>query len=151
MTDTTIATGEAVRPTRSTRIDAVTLVRAGILAICLAALAHTSADPDLWGHVRFGHDIVAARAVTRVDPYSFTSDRAWINHEWVAEVLMFAAYDVLGTAGLVGMKLALVAGVLLLAGRQLRRLPDVMTRDRFIALLAVAMLTRTFSFRPQVF
>lgn len=133
------------------RPSAITLFRLGIFIVCLGALAHTSADPDLWGHLRFGRDIVAAHHLTRVDPYSFTSDRPWINHEWLAEVLMFGAYRAMGSAGLVLMKLALVLGVLLLAMGLLRDVPDVMTRDRLTALLALGMLTRTFSFRPQVF
>ena len=37
------------------------LLIASLLAVILAVLSHTRSDPDLWGHIRFGHDTVAAR------------------------------------------------------------------------------------------
>ena len=45
------------------------LLVAALLAVILAVVSHTRADPDLWGHIRFGHDTVAARAIERADPY----------------------------------------------------------------------------------
>ena len=83
--------------------------------------ACTAADPDLWGHVRFGQDILAAGHVVRSDPYSFTSDQAWTNHEWLAEIVMAGAYRLGGVRGLVALSSGVAALVLLLAGRLLRR------------------------------
>ena len=68
------------------------LLRAALVTVVLAVLAHTQADPDLWGHIRFGRDIIESRAIPSLDPYSFTSDRAWVNHEWLAECVMYLAY-----------------------------------------------------------
>jgi len=68
--------------------------------VLLLLLAKGTADPDLWGHLRFGQDIVAAAQIPRADTYSFTSDRPWVNHEWLAEVLMATAYERLGRPGL---------------------------------------------------
>ena len=48
----------------------------------------TKADADLWGHVRFGRDILRG-GIHDGDPYSFTSDIPWVNHEWLAEVLFW--------------------------------------------------------------
>jgi hypothetical protein len=50
--------------------------------------ARTSTDPDLWGNVRFGLDILRSGSVPHLDPYSFTTDRTWVNHEWLAEVII---------------------------------------------------------------
>ncbi|HEX7136905.1 MAG TPA: hypothetical protein VF219_03625, partial [Vicinamibacterales bacterium] len=66
-----------------------TLLRLALGAIVLAVLTHTRADPDLFGHVRFGQDVFATGAVHTADPYSFASDRAWVNHEWLAEAAMY--------------------------------------------------------------
>ena len=53
------------------------LLRLAALTLMLVILTRTQADPDLWGHVLFGRDIVAARSVPRIDQYAFTSDRPW--------------------------------------------------------------------------
>jgi hypothetical protein len=53
-----------------------TLPIAARLAVLIALLAPTAADPDLWGHVRLGLD-----GQHRFDPYSFTSDQPIINYE----------------------------------------------------------------------
>ena len=43
------------------------------------ACSLTLADPDLWGHLRFGQDFWAAGRVIRTDPYSYlTAGRLWI-------------------------------------------------------------------------
>src|SRR6188768_2227494 len=73
-------------------------------AFVFAALAVTRADADLWGHVRFGLDILRDRSLPTVDPYSFTQDRPWINHEWLSELQMGAAYALGGATGLVLLK-----------------------------------------------
>lgn len=80
-----------------------------IIGLILApVLVMTRADPDLWGHVRFGLDMLADHTLPRVDPYSFTQDVPWMNHEWLSELLMGAAYRVGGPAGLVLLKGLLV-------------------------------------------
>lgn len=49
------------------------LLRLAALTLMLVILTRTQADPDLWGHVLFGRDIVAARSVPRIDQYAFTT------------------------------------------------------------------------------
>ena len=119
----------------------------------LVVIIQTTADPDLWGHVRFGQDIIAAGQLPTVDGYSFTSDRAWINHEWLAEVFMAAAYAAGGASGLVALKALLAIGALVLVTVLLRqRVPEGWRRTLLVAftlLVGVAPLTRTM--RPQVF
>ena len=44
-------------------------------AACRVGSPGTVADNDLWGHIRFGNDILQARSLPELDPYSFTSDR----------------------------------------------------------------------------
>src|SRR5690348_12205467 len=89
----------------------------GVIAFALAMVTRT--DADLWGHLRFGLDTLAARALTATDPYSFTQDRPWLNHEWLSELQMAAAYRVAGVAGLVLLKATLIFGAFWLAWRSL--------------------------------
>lgn len=77
----------------------------GTFAFLALILVTTIVDPDLWGHVRFGLDIIEARGIVRTDPYSYLSEPGtWINHEWLAEVIMAAAWRALGARGLVLLK-----------------------------------------------
>ena len=68
-------------------------------ALAMILLSATRTDPDLWGHVRFGLDWLHTWKLPRVDPYSFTQDRVWINHEWLSEVAMGSAFDVADRRG----------------------------------------------------
>jgi hypothetical protein len=92
-------------------VDPALLPRVTIGAVPVASLSYTLADPDLWGHVRFGLDILQHRALTSVNPYSFTSDRAWVHHEWLSETAMGAAYATGGVWGLSVLKLGLIEDV----------------------------------------
>jgi hypothetical protein len=86
-------------------------------ALSLYLFALTIADPDLWGHVKFGQDLLATGRIVRPDPYSFlTGDQAWINHEWLAEALFAAVFAALGSPGLIALKTAVALLMLGLVG-----------------------------------
>src|SRR5688572_1046122 len=90
-----------------------------VLAIVCFIAARTHADPDLWGHVRFGQDMLA-NGIHNTDPYSYLSgDQPWINHELLAEILFGAAFNAYGAPGLVLLKVSLV---LITVGLLFRRL-----------------------------
>jgi hypothetical protein len=68
--------------------------------------ADAIADPDLWGHIRFGQDIIRTGSVLQTDVYSYrTSGQRWVNHEWLSEVIFAGVYGVSGPIGLVVFKL----------------------------------------------
>lgn len=96
------------------------MLRPALWAVMAAAIVPTKADPDLWGNLRFGSDLLATRSFSTVDPYSFTQDVPWVNHEWFPQVVMAAAYSIAGAAGLVLLKVVLVAVVLWLVFDSLR-------------------------------
>ena len=122
------------------------------LLVIVCFLARTGVDGDLWGHLTFGRDIVRAGRVHSADPYSFTSDRPWINHEWLAEVTMWGAYAGGGAAGLVALKLILAcaAGAALLATWRLQPLRPTM-RDSMLFLTALGTWPLLATIRPQAF
>lgn len=83
-----------------------------IVALIVApAVVRTTADPDLWGHLRFGLDMLETRTLPLDDPYSFTQDIPWINHEWLSELITAVAYKTAGATGLVILKSTLVAAL----------------------------------------
>ena len=132
------------------------LVRVVALAIAAAVVltvtARTSADVDLWGHLRFGLDILQTRGLEAADPYSFTSDRPWINHEWLSEVAIAVAWKIAGAPGLIVLKLACIVAALALMASTLRE--QAVTRRPAMMLLGLTLagiLPRATQVRPQLF
>ena len=129
----------------------IAILRCALFAALLAGLSRTWADPDLWGHVRFGRDILAA-GIPHADRYSFTSDIPWLNHEWLAEVAMSAAWQAMGAFGLVLLKMGLIAVALISVARTLTldRVQGAV-RDLLVFAALAGMWSRVFVIRPQVF
>jgi hypothetical protein len=112
----------------------------------------TIADADLWGHLRFGLDVLASKSLHTSDPYSFTADRPWINHEWLSELLMAGAYATLGSLGLGLLKVATIGIVFTtLAATAREEHARPLARDLFIALAVFVSYSRTQVVRPQLF
>ena len=125
---------------------------AWVTLLCLVfaiPLFVTKADPDLWGHTRYGIDILQTRLLPLEDPYSFTQDRPWINHEWLSEVLMGAAYLVGGAAGLIVLKTAVVALAFLLIAQGLGAIHPVAT-GALVGLSIAATPNVVGTVRPQI-
>ena len=133
-------------------MNAQTILRLALIGTVIAVFTHTRADPDLWGHVRFGHDIAVQHRIPDVDPYSFTSDRAWINHEWLAECVMAIAYRAAGPAGLIALKVLLLAAMAVLIAHGLRTegVGD-RARDLLIGVVVIGTIAQANHVRPQLF
>jgi hypothetical protein len=127
-----------------------TLLRVSLWAMLVAAVSFTRADPDLWGHVQFGLDILRDATIPRHDPYSFTSDRPWVNHEWAAEVFMGIGYLLGGAVGLVLLKLILVGGFVALLHAAIRRVANSRVRDSLGGLAVIMTVQQAHHVRPQV-
>jgi hypothetical protein len=117
-------------------------------------LLRTYADPDLWGHLRFGLDMIAARSLVRTDPYSYlTTGVLWINHEWLAEVLMAAVWLGGQSAGLIALRVLLLGITLGLIFFHLTRLLhlSLMPSLATLVLTVSGMMTSISVMRPQLF
>jgi len=122
------------------------------LLVVLTFVTLTRADPDLWGHVRFGGDIIDSGTILLADTYSFTSDKPWINHEWLSEILMAAAFRVAGASGLVLLKLAIILLSITCVWRIAKdEGADARTAVVLSALGLIGILTRAQQVRPQLF
>src|SRR5262245_59808610 len=119
----------------------------------LYVFSRTVADPDLWGHIKFGEDLWQTGKVVRGDIYAYlTGDQPWINHEWLAEGIFYSVYALAGASGLVAFKCGLA---LLLTGIIYTNL-----RQQDVKTLRAGILTVVFSLnlypylatiRPQAF
>jgi hypothetical protein len=142
-----------VAPTTSVmRPSPLALARGALLGVALSVALGIAADPDLWGHLKYGLDVLDGGGVAPADRYSFTSDRSWVNHEWLFEVVLGLAYRAAGPRGLQLLAAAFALSGVLLARASGRRAGlggvwlDVVSVAVF--LLGIAPLTQTI--RPQV-
>lgn len=86
-----------------------------LLALLLTMTAGPITDPDFWWHLRTGQLIFETRAVPHADPFSFTAHgREWVAHEWLTELLMYAAYRVAGWGAVIVSFAALATGGLMI-------------------------------------
>lgn len=113
----------------------------------------TVADPDLWGHVRFGQDMLRTGSLLRSDVYSYRSEgRPWINHEWLSELVFARIYDLAGPPGLIAAKLFLSLFLVWLCHAHLTR----RGLGTFRSLLLLVLASFPFrmglgTIRPQIF
>jgi hypothetical protein len=91
----------------------------------LATAHNILTDQDPFWHVAVGHWIIAHRAVPHQDVFSFSmAGTPWVAHEWLAEVVLAAVYDLGGWGGLVVLAaLVLAASLAVLCDLLLRYLP----------------------------
>ena len=124
----------------------VTMVAVIVVAVVLSS---TTADPDLWGHIRFGLDVLTLGDLPIKDPYSFTQDRPIIYHEWLGAVILALAYLTAGVAGLLVLKASVLAAAWFLIWRAWRMAhPLAMAAALPLAAWAALPVTRTI--RPQL-
>lgn len=126
-----------------------TVTRAGLLILVLGQAAAGYTDTDIWGHMSIGLDMLSTRQFLWVDPYSFTHDQVWVNHEWLWDLMTAAVFRTAGLPGLIAFRAVLAAVVLGLADRATRRL-DPSLRIAAIVLVGLACIGQWRSTRPQI-
>jgi hypothetical protein len=108
------------------------------------------ADPDLWGHVRFGQLALETHHLLLHDTFSYSAaGRLFHDHEWLTDIVTATAYNLLGVFGLKVLKLAATAvTILMLAlGEAETGAPEFL---QFVVLLGVGVtLSPYLQFRPQ--
>ena len=128
--------------------------RAALVAVLLTATYATSinvADPDLWGHVQYGKDVLADGRIHETTTYSFTAvGFRWINHENLAELTFASIVQTIGPIGLLAFKFLLSVLVFGLIIRRAHR-QQVHLLVTVVSILLVANAISYFwSIRPQL-
>lgn len=134
------------------------LIRVVLLAfvwiLAVYQFSETTVDPDLWGHVVFGQQMLKSRAVERADIYSWTvNGQPFINHEYGADLILGGTHVLLGGSGILLLKTAiglLTFGLALHLGTKSLSWPATAIA---VALGAAAVTEISFGFaaRPQIF
>ncbi len=147
-----IVTRSSPQNDRSLSESAVTILTYLLVLLAVAfCWSRNDADPDLWGHIRFGADRLAA-GLSTTTTYSYTAvDQSWVNHELFAESAFAVVERMMGSFGLLALKLVLgviVAALWLTRHRRDRVSPLV----SFGSTLLVAWgLAHFWTVRPQIF
>jgi hypothetical protein len=122
----------------------------GLLFVTIGTLAALApAQGDTWWLIREGREILLRGSVSLVDTYSHTADGLfWPNHEWLTEVVFFAAHRV-GGMPLIA---AICAATILLTWGTSWRLTPGRFEVRFLLFAgAVALSASGWAIRPQIF
>jgi hypothetical protein len=87
-----------------------------VLMLCLGG--RLLVDPDTYFHIAAGNWIWTHHSVPSTDPFSMTMQNApWIAHEWLAELILAAAYGAGGWAGVVAATAVAIAATFFLLAR----------------------------------
>ncbi len=108
-------------------------------------------DPDLWWHLKTGEIIWNTHHIPAFDSYSYTTNNhAYIPHEWLAQLSIYAAYHFGGYTGLM-LWFSLFASLLVVAGYVLSGLYSGNLKVAFLGgLITWLFSTIGLSIRPQL-
>ncbi|HUO04992.1 MAG TPA: hypothetical protein VMU16_07315 [Candidatus Binataceae bacterium] len=121
-----------------------------LLTAILSAVNYTNSD--MWGHLRFGADIIARGGVMRNDPYAYSiAAQPWVSHEWLSEVIMAKAYSTWGAFGLKMIKLACAASTVIFLAAAVGETGAPLPIQGVVMMAVVVGLTPQMEFRPQDF
>ncbi len=124
---------------------------AAILTLALSVLTTSCADPDLWGHIQYGREVIRDGVLPTQATWTFAAEGApWVNHENIAELMLAFAFDSFGSPGLIAAKLAiaiLLLGLMLFTARANRA---SWTVAAIVIVLVCANMQFHWHFRPQI-
>lgn len=133
------------------------LARAFIFAVfCLAIyqFSENTVDPDLWGHIYYGTQLVETGKPTEFDVNSWTANGLpSFDHEYLGEAVFAMAWLCLGGTGLLFLKVAV--GLLTFDVALSTAAKNMDSKAKLIAwafgALAVVEISFGFAARPQIF
>ena len=122
-----------------------------VLAFCAGSVSQNRADPDLWGHVQFGEDVLNAGAIATTNSYSYTAtEYPWINDAVFSEVTFALLNRIGGVTALLLFKFLMGLVVLTLIYRAMER-QGVGNVARCSVLLLVSFnFLHHWTLRPQL-
>lgn len=108
------------------------------------------ADTDTWWHLQSGRWILENQTIPRTDPFSHTRfGEPWIDHSWLAQIILFLLFDSWSFAGIAFLIAALATIAFVVVWFQCR------DQDRwlraFVLIIAAATSGVIWAARPQMF
>ena len=126
-------------------------ISALLVVLATLVVARRFADPDMWWHLKMGQVIWTSHHIPRVDLFSYTTNHhAYIAHEWLSQVFLYAAYRVGGYSGVMLWLCGMTAAILI-AGYALSSLYSGNAKVALVgALILFVFGTIGFSVRAQM-
>jgi hypothetical protein len=125
----------------------------GALLIVLAVLSVRERfdDPDTWWHLKTGQVIWTTHSIPTTDIFSYTTNHhAWVPHEWLSQVLIYASYRWGGYSGLM-LWLCFFTAALFIAGYALCSLYSGNAKVGFAGAMTIWFFsTAGLAIRPQM-
>lgn len=108
-------------------------------------------DPDMWWHLKTGQIIWTTHTIPTTDIFSYTTNHhAWVDHEWLSQVLIYGAYRFGGYSGLM-LWMCLLTIALLIAGYALCSIYSGNAKVAFLGAMTIWLFATTgFAVRPQM-
>jgi hypothetical protein len=127
------------------------LIIPAILLIGLATASSNVSDPDLWGHVQYGREVLRDGTLPRTATWTYAAEGApWVNHENIAELMLAWTVDTFGPSGLPLMKLAIAITIFGLMIFSARRSGAGWLPIGAMVMIVGANLQFHWHFRPQI-
>ncbi|MBL8811035.1 MAG: hypothetical protein JNM43_12725, partial [Planctomycetaceae bacterium] len=144
--DATTCGGTGLLPKINRLIPAV-----AVLVLGLSIITTTCADPDLWGHIQYGREVLRDGFLPETATWTFAAEGApWVNHENIAELLLVWSFDTFGTPGLTGLKLLLAVSLIGTMMISVRTAGASWTATGLAVVLVCANMQFHWHFRPQI-
>jgi hypothetical protein len=124
------------------------ILTSALLVIVFFFVPRSTADPDIWWHLRDAQVLLSSHTLITRDLYSFTAfGSPWMNHEWIAELPFYLGWHLAGDSGVYWVKVIAIElnilGVLTLAWLHSRNL------KASILVAVIATILATISFGPR--
>jgi hypothetical protein len=155
VTTASLAAGSTKKPAiirALQRVFSFPVMLAGLLVV-LAVLTVRSRfdDPDMWWHLKTGEIIWTTHTIPTTDVFSYTTNhQAYIAHEWLSQLLIFAAYRFGGYPGLM-LWMCFFTSAILIAGYSLCSLYSENAKVAFLGAMTIWLFgTIGFAVRPQM-
>ncbi len=147
--------GGALEADGVARPAAVSLLRySPALVVFIIAIADVGrwADPDLWGHLRFGQLVLALGHAPARNPYTYSAPGyLWRDPEWLAEALLALSYGTFGIIGLKLMKFGCTAVTVLMMAVAAAETRASVRIQLVVLMVAGVALIPMMQYRPQLF
>jgi len=102
-------------------------------------------------HLAAGRWMLEHRAILAMNPFTFSaSGKAWLNHEWIFQILVALADRLGGPAGLVLLRMLIVGFLVLLLYRQSRRVDLPRGAALLLAVLCLLAARWRLFLRPEL-
>jgi hypothetical protein len=110
------------------------------------------AGSDMWWHLAAGRELLQTRTLWMVDDWSWTArGEAWLNHEWLADLLYYAWVSAWGVASLAYWKWLVIVATFALLQQVLTRESGSALAGLLCAGMAAAVAAPFLDVRPHLY